>query len=206
MVALAKLHMLLFQLLVWLFIKVPVRSVSAFLKTALAWLHMEVKRWLGVFVGGLFVLVAAQALIKASPPGSNWRMLALLLCLFWLVALFSAARLTMEYLSLRRVRQSQAFREIHQLAGQAAEHAKAARENVVVTAAEKTKNTPAGKAFRKNREAAAAQLERERLAAERSEAERIAVVEQAERDQQVAWERERKLEELAAMEPSPYDD
>jgi len=94
-----------FQLVLWI-VKLPFRAGETFFKTVLAWLSMEVRRWVGILVGGALVLIVAQAIVKQTPPGSIWRLVALLMCLIWLVALFSAARLTMEYLSLRRVRQT----------------------------------------------------------------------------------------------------
>jgi hypothetical protein len=100
-----------FQLVLWV-VKLPFRAGGTFFKTVLAWLSMEARRWVGIFLGGALVLIVAQAIVKQTPPGSPWRLIALLMCLIWLVALFSAARLSMEYLSLRRVRQNRQFVEL----------------------------------------------------------------------------------------------
>ena len=100
-----------FQLVLWI-VKLPFRAGQTFFKTALAWLSMEARRWVGILVGGALVLFTAQTIVKQTQPGSIWRLAALLMCLIWLVALFSAARLTLEYLSLRRVRQNRQFVEL----------------------------------------------------------------------------------------------
>lgn len=100
-----------FQLVLWI-VKLPFRAGHTFFRTILAWLSMEVRRWVGILVGGALVLVVAQTILRETQPGSPWRLVALLMCLVWLVALFGAARMTLEYLSLRRVRQNRQFVEL----------------------------------------------------------------------------------------------
>jgi hypothetical protein len=100
-----------FQLVLWI-VKLPFRAGETFFKTVFAWLSMEARRWVGILVGGALVLFIAQTIVKQAPPGSPWRLVALLMCLVWLVALFGAARMTLEYLSLRRVRQNRQFVEL----------------------------------------------------------------------------------------------
>jgi hypothetical protein len=100
-----------FQLVLWI-VKLPFRAGQTFFKTVLAWLNMEVRRWVGILVGGALVLIVAQTILRETQPGSPWRLVALLMCLIWLVALFGAARMTLEYLSLRRVRQNRQFVEL----------------------------------------------------------------------------------------------
>jgi hypothetical protein len=100
-----------FQLVLWI-VKLPFRAGQTFFKTVLAWLSMEVRRWVGILVGGALVLIVAQTILRETQPGSPWRLVALLMCLIWLVALFGAARMTLEYLSLRRVRQNRQFVEL----------------------------------------------------------------------------------------------
>ena len=100
-----------FQLVLWI-VKLPFRAGQTFFRTVLAWLNMEVRRWVGILVGGALVLIVAQTILRETQPGSPWRLVALLMCLIWLVALFGAARMTLEYLSLRRVRQNRQFVEL----------------------------------------------------------------------------------------------
>jgi hypothetical protein len=100
-----------FQLVLWI-VKLPFRAGQTFFKTVLAWLSMEVRRWVGILVGGALVLIIAQTILRETQPGSPWRLVAMLMCLIWLVALFGAARMTLEYLSLRRVRQNRQFVEL----------------------------------------------------------------------------------------------
>jgi hypothetical protein len=100
-----------FQLVLWV-VKLPFRAGGTFFRTVLAWLSMEVRRWVGILIGGALVLIVAQAIVKQTSPGSPWRLVALLMCLIWLVALFGAGRMTLEYLSLRRVRQNRQFVEL----------------------------------------------------------------------------------------------
>jgi hypothetical protein len=100
-----------FHLVLWI-VKLPFRAGETFFKTVAAWLNMEVRRWVGILVGGALVLVVAQTILRETQPGSPWRLVALLMCLIWLVALFGAARMTLEYLSLRRVRQNRQFVEL----------------------------------------------------------------------------------------------
>jgi hypothetical protein len=199
MLLVVKLHAWLFQLAawllgqlgrlaVWLFISVPIAAVTKFATTVLAWVHIMVKLWLGVIAGGIICLVAASALIKASPPGSNWRLVALLVCLLWLLALFGAARFTMEYLSLRRVRQNQAFGEVRKGVKEVRGEVRAVRKEIVSNAARKTRGTPIEGAFSANRSARAEEQAAAARAAERAEVER-------ERERQDrASDRERVLE------------
>lgn len=100
-----------FQLVLWI-VKLPFRAGGTFFRTVLAWLSMEVRRWVGILLGGALVLIVAQTILRETQPGSPWRLVALLMCLIWLVALFGAGRMTLEYLSLRRVRQNRQFVEL----------------------------------------------------------------------------------------------
>jgi hypothetical protein len=166
---------LVFQFVLWV-VKLPFRASGTFLKTSLAWLNMEVRRWVGVLVGGALVLTIAQAIVRSAPPGSIWRLVALLMCLIWLVAFFSAARLTLEYLSLRRVRQTRAFVEINEgvrdLQGQVA-----SLQDQVVGTAVKTRRTPVEDAFTADRSARAEERAAAERAAQQAEADRLAAEE-----------------------------
>jgi hypothetical protein len=123
-----------FQLVLWI-VKLPFRAGDRFFKTILAWLNIEARRWVGILVGGALVLIVAQTIVKRTPPGSPWRLLALLMCLIWLVALFSAARLTMEYFSLRRVRQAREFAQISEGVRSLQGQVKTLQDQLVSTAA-----------------------------------------------------------------------
>ena len=159
---------MMFQLVLWI-VKLPFRAGGTFFKTCLAWLNMEARRWVGILVGGVLVLAVAQAIVKSAPPGSIWRLVALLMCLIWLVALFSAARLTMEYFSLRRVRQTRAFVELNEGVRNLQGQVTSLQGQVVSTAAQKARTTPVEGVFSEERaaaERAAEQAEADRRVAE----------------------------------------
>ena len=185
------------RLAVWLFITVPIAAVTRFGTTVLAWLHIMVRLWFGIAAGGIICLVAASALIKVSPAGSNWRLVALLISLLWLLALFGAARFTMEYLSLRRVRQNQAFGEVRRGVAEVRGEVQAVRREIVSNAAQRARGTPAESLWAANRSA----RKEEQAAAERA-AERA--VERAERDRMSQEHDDRERDRLAALEPDPY--
>ena len=152
-----------FQLVLWI-VKLPFRAGETFFKTALAWLSMEARRWIGILVGGALVLFTAQTIVKQTQPGSIWRLAALLMCLIWLVALFSAARMTMEYLSLRRVRQNRQFVELAEGVRNLQDQLRTLQGQLVGTAAAQPGRTPPVEGvFSANRSARA----EERAAAER---------------------------------------
>lgn len=187
------LHIQLFRLvalalrgLLYLFVKVPVQSLVRLGTAVLAWLHIMVRLWLGVAVGGVLALLAASALLRFSPAGSNWRLVALLVCLVWLVVLFSAARFTVEWFSLRRVRQSEAFSRMGRNVEASRNEIREVRKELTDGLADRTRGTRPGRAFRRNR-----QLE-------------DAAAEQAAREQRAADADEARRDELAALEPDPY--
>jgi hypothetical protein len=151
-----------FQLVLWI-VKLPFRAGETFFKTALAWLSMEMRRWVGILVGGALVLIIAQAIVKQTPPGSTWRLVALLMCLIWLVALFGAARMTLEYLSLRRVRQNRQFVELGEGVRNLQGQMRTLQGQLVGTAAHQPWRTPVEGVFSANRSARA----EERAAARR---------------------------------------
>ena len=171
---------MMFQLVLWI-VKLPFRAGGTFFKTCLAWLNMEARRWVGILVGGVLVLAVAQAIVKSAPPGSIWRLVALLMCLIWLVALFSAARLTMEYFSLRRVRQTRAFVELNEGVRNLQGQVTSLQGQVVSTAAQKARTTPVEGVFSANRSARAEERAAAERAAEQAEADRL-VAEEAGRE------------------------
>lgn len=161
-----------FQLVLWI-VKLPFRAGETFFKTVLAWLGMEVRRWVGILVGGALVLIVAQAIVKQTPPGSIWRLVALLMCLIWLVALFSAARLTMEYLSLRRVRQARQFVELNEGVRDLQGQVRSLQGQLVGTAAQQPWRTPVEGVFSANRSARAEERAAAQRAAAQAERERV---------------------------------
>lgn len=151
-----------FQLVLWI-VKLPFRAGQTFFKTVLAWLSMEVRRWVGIFVGGALVLIVAQTILRETQPGSPWRLVALLMCLIWLVALFGAARMTLEYLSLRRVRQNRQFVELAEGVRNLQGQMRTLQGQLVGIAAQQPGRTRVEGVFSANRSARA----EERAAAER---------------------------------------
>jgi hypothetical protein len=151
-----------FQLVLWI-VKLPFRAGQTFFKTVLAWLSMEVRRWVGILVGGALVLIVAQTILRETQPGSPWRLVALLMCLIWLVALFGAARMTLEYLSLRRVRQNRQFVELGEGVRNLQGQMRTLQGQLVGTAAHQPWRTPVEGVFSANRSARA----EERAAAQR---------------------------------------
>ena len=151
-----------FQLVLWI-VKLPFRAGQTFFKTVLAWLNMEVRRWVGILVGGALVLIVAQTILRETQPGSPWRLVALLMCLIWLVALFGAARMTLEYLSLRRVRQNRQFVELGEGVRNLQGQMRTLQGQLVGTAAHQPWRTPVEGVFSANRSARA----EERAAAQR---------------------------------------
>lgn len=152
-----------FQLVLWV-IKLPFRAGETFFKTLVAWLNIEARRWVGIGVGGVLVLIIARAILRETQPGSSWRLVALLMCLIWLVALFSAARLTMEYFSLRRVRQARAFVELTEGVRNLQGQVSALQGQLVSTAAQRAPGSPVEGVFSADRSARA----EERPAAQRA--------------------------------------
>lgn len=151
-----------FQLVLWI-VKLPFRAGQTFFKTVLAWLSMEVRRWVGILVGGALVLIVAQTILRETQPGSPWRLVALLMCLIWLVALFGAARMTLEYLSLRRVRQNRQFVELAEGVRNLQGQMRTLQGQLVGIAAQQPGRTRVEGVFSANRSARA----EERAAAER---------------------------------------
>jgi hypothetical protein len=151
-----------FQLVLWI-VKLPFRAGQTFFKTVLAWLSMEVRRWVGILVGGALVLIVAQTILRETQPGSPWRLVALLMCLIWLVALFGAGRMTLEYLSLRRVRQNRQFVELAEGVRNLQGQMRSLQGQLVGTVAQQPGRAPVEGVFSANRSARA----EERAAAER---------------------------------------
>lgn len=181
------LHIKLFQWVVvplvrlagTLFIKIPVQAVTRLVTAVVAWMHIMVRLWVGVAVGGILAFLLASVMVKLSPPGSNWRLVALLVILVWLLVLFRAAQFTVEWFDLRKVRQSQAFREVHQGVRKLQEDVGGLKE----TAANVTWGTPLERISKRNRDRG------DREAAEETRAARA----------EAAAERERMDEERKVM-------
>jgi len=113
---LAGLHALLFRAVLWL-LKLPLKALLAFAVAVLALLGEEVRRWLGVLMAGLMILGVSWGLLKVAADQQLVLLLAMLLGLLWLRAVFVAAHMTMRN-RLIAVRQRQAFRELRGEVGQ----------------------------------------------------------------------------------------
>jgi hypothetical protein len=191
-----------FQLVLWI-VKIPFRAGRALFRTSQAWLDMEIRRWVGILVGGLLVLILAQAIVKATPPGSSWRLAALLMCLIWLVALFSAARLTMEYFSLRRVRQTQAFFELTEGVRNLQGQVTTLQGQVVSTAAQQAPRTPVEGVFSANRSARAEERVAAESTAEQVETDRL-VAQEAARQARAAHEGRMRVPDAMSPDHDPF--
>jgi hypothetical protein len=161
-----------FQLVLWI-VKLPFRAGQTFFRTVLVWMGMEVRRWVGILVGGVLVLIVAQTIIRETQPGSPWRLVALLMCLIWLVALFGAGRMTLEYLSLRRVRQNRQFVELAEGVRNIQGQVRSLQGQLVGTAAQQPWRTPVEGVFSANRSARAEERAAGQHAAEQPERERV---------------------------------
>lgn len=189
------LHGLLFRVVLWL-LKLPFQALLAFAVAVLALLGEEVRRWLGVLMAGLMILGVSWGLLKVAGDQQLVLLLAMLLGLLWLRAVFVAAHMTMRN-RLIAVRQRQAFRELRGEVGQIGRRLDSRRGEVVEGVARRARGTVAEGVFQSNRAKRAEEQEAAEAAAERAERERAAA---AEWDQAVAAkraERERFAAEAA---------
>lgn len=179
-------HGLLLQLVLWA-LKLPFKAAWSVVLTVLALLGEEVRRWAGLVVAGLLILLAGKGTIAFAP--AEFRaplvMAVLLLAFIWALAVRRAAYWT-AHNSLFKVRQRQWFRK---LSGDVSE----VRRRIPDGLAQATRGSPVGMVFKPNRDA------RAKATADAQEAER-----RAEADRRAAAAEERRLEELAALEPDPY--
>jgi len=164
------LHALLFRGVLWL-LKLPLKALLAFLVAVLALLGEEVRRWLGVLMAGVMILGVSWALLKVAARQQFVLLLAMLLGLLWLRAVFVAAHMTARN-RLIAVRQRQAFRE---LKGDVS----TLRGEVVEGMARRAWGTPAEGMWKGNRQ---------RRLREQAEADAAAADAEQKRADEAAWE------------------
>jgi hypothetical protein len=201
------LHLQLFRLVFLVtvaVVRLPLKAVASTVKAILALLGEEVQRWASIGVAALMVFGLAKVAVAFNYPGKKWVLLVVVLfgCA-WFYAVLKAISYTLHN-NLRQVRTRQMFRALDRRTAQLPEQLNAMRQEATVQAAAKAKGTPLEGMFYANRSARAEEAEAERVAAEEAEAQRRVAAEQVARDQADAEARERRLDELAALEPDPY--
>jgi len=190
---LAGLHALAFRAVLWL-LKLPLKALLAFLVAVLALLGEEVRRWLGVLMAGVMILGVSWVLLKVAARQQFVLLLAMLLGLLWLRAVFVAAHMTARN-RLLAVRQRQAFRE---LKGDVS----TLRGEVVEGMARRAWGTPAEGMWKGNRqrrlreqaEASAAAADAEQKRADEAAWEEAVAAKRAEREQFAAAAARRRSE------------
>lgn len=177
--ALGWVHSKLYWGVLWL-LALPPRAIWAFILAVLMLLGEEFRRWASLAVSGTMIYLAGKATINYAPPSAKQPLAITVLVLFaiWALAVKRAAHYTMHN-NLRLVRQRMWFREI-------AGGVRTLRQDVGRRIAQATWGTPAQGAFRSNRERAHREIEQEQ------------------RSRRQADEEERRRDELADLEPSPY--
>jgi hypothetical protein len=186
---LAWLHGLLFRLCLWA-LRLPFKAVLAAVTLVVAWLGEEFRRWAGLAVSGVVLVLAGKAVLNYAPPEIKQPLALMVLALLgiWALAVVRAARYT-RYLiraNLQPVRTRQTFRhlfgEVRGLGGRV--------ETLRDGLGRRARGTRFEGAWRSNRadraqeaaaaEQAAAKAERERVAA--AEWEQAIAAKRAERE------------------------
>lgn len=154
-------HGKLYQLILWLLMLVP-RAVWNFTLAVLMLLAEEVRRWLGILMGGLMVYLAGKATLNYAPPSLKKQLAITVLAMAaaWSLVAIRAAKFTLSN-NLLRVRQRMWFRQV-------IGEVKELRSGFVGMLARATESTPVGGMFRTNRE----KTEQRRQAAAEREAEK----------------------------------
>ena len=183
--ALAQVHGLLLRLVLWL-LKQPLIAMAGLVKASIALLGEESRRWSGILMAGLMILGVCWVILKTAADHKLAMLLVVLLGMGWLAAVFKAAQLTTEN-RIWKVRQRQMFRKLSGIEDRLG-------DRMVQGMARATRDTPIGGVFGSNREADAREQRQAQAAAQQAEADRQAVA-----------ERERRLDELTALEPNPYE-
>lgn len=149
------------------------RTVGRFLLAVWLLVHEEVRRYIGLAVWGVVLVLLGRATLNYIPAGevgafgiqADVRTPLLLVNLgllgIWAAAVKRAIRLT-RHNSLLRVQQRKEFRELRA-------DVKGARQDMGSWMARATRNTPARKVFRSNREDIAKEQERAAKAAAEAE-------------------------------------
>ena len=188
--ALGWLHAALLRLCLWL-LSLPFKAVWSFVVAVLMLLGEEVRRWVGLAMSGLLILLAGRAALNYAPDGIQRPLVltVLVLVCIWALAVRRAFHYTMHN-NLRMVRQRMWFREV-------AGNVRNLRTEITERMARRAEGTAVGGAFRTNR----AKTERVRQAAAERAAERTAAEAAAEAERTAD---DTRREELANLEPDPY--
>jgi len=140
---LARLHGLLFQGCLWL-LRQPFRGLWAFFLAVLALLGEEFRRWAGLAVSGVLIVLAGKATLNYAPADAKQPLVLVVLALLaiWALAVWRAARVSRAN-NLVRVRQRQAFRDL-------AKEVKGGRRDVLEGMARATQRRRVGLVFPSN--------------------------------------------------------
>jgi hypothetical protein len=179
---LAKLHGLLFRLGLWALV-LPFKAMLAAGMLVVAWLGEEFRRWAGLAVSGVVLVLAGRAVLNYAPPEMKRPLVLTVLVLLgiWALAVMRAARYT-RYLiraNLQPVRTRQTFRRLFGKQAELGEQVKGYRADVAKGIGRRARGTRFGGMFRVNRDAAAA---------EQAAAEAAAVRDARQRATEAAWE------------------
>lgn len=186
---LARLHGLLFRLVLWL-VRLPLAALWALLLSVLALLGEEVRRWVGIAMAGLLIVVMGKVTLGAAPASIRTPVVLAVLAMLslWALTLRRAARITMAN-NLVKVRQRQSFRELRGEVGQLGGRLEGLRGGV----ARRAKGTRAEVLFPSNREDRAKQAAAEQAAQERAAAEAAEVARRMAEAERVATEQAARL-------------
>jgi hypothetical protein len=175
---LAWLHGLLFRLCLWA-LRLPFKAVLAAVMLVVAWLGEEFRRWAGLAVSGVVLVLAGRAVLNYAPPEVKRPLVLTVLVLLgiWALAVIRAARYTRFLIraNLQPVRTRQTFRnlfgEVRGLGGRV--------ETLRDGLGRRARGTPIEGAWRSNRQ---------RRADEQAAAEAAAIRDARQRDAEAAWE------------------
>jgi signal transduction histidine kinase len=175
---LAWLHGLLFRLCLWA-LRLPFKAVLAAVTLVVAWLGEEFRRWAGLAVSGVVLVLAGKAVLNYAPADLKRPLVLTVLVLLgiWALAVARAARYTRFLIrsNLQPVRTRQTFRhlfgEVRGLGGRV--------ETLRDGLGRRARGTPIEGAWRSNRQ---------RRADEQAAAEAAAIRDERQRAAEAAWE------------------
>jgi hypothetical protein len=186
---LAWIHGLLFRLCLWA-LTLPFKAVLAAVTLVVAWLGEEFRRWAGLAVSGVVLVLAGKAVLNYAPPQVKQPLALTVLVLLgiWALAVARTARYTRFLIrsNLQPVRTRQTFKRLFGKVGEVGGRLETIRGEVVGGAARRTRDTRFGGVFKANRDAAQRREEEAHAAREQAAREQAAA---AEWDQAVAAKR-----------------
>jgi len=185
----------------WWALKMPFKALLALLLSILALLGEEVRRWVGVAMAGLLIVVAGKAVMGYAPASVRTPVVLAILAMLalWALSVRRAAWLTRQN-NLIRVRQRQAFRQLSGEVGQIGGRLEGLRGEVVEGVARRAKGTRFEGAFFSNREDRARQAAADQAARERAEAEARQVARRAVEAERAEQQRQAEAERVAAAQ------